>query len=387
MRKYYSVGNYYDMLFQSGKIRNEYRNFFKNDWVHLYITKTFVNLNFFKQYKKYYNYTGENYNESVIIPYLKLEKIRVNRWNGLASELEKEYVKMLSPNIPDSIRGEAKLILFDFYLEKGNIEKAIYILDSIPSSFPQFEFAQLKKILITDELPNSDFLYNYLKINSSKYAGLADLRKKVIFKLLEKNSDDISFVLNKVIKGINPEKCNVLNLVKFCIKNEKWIDCISLIDNAHKTKISFEEYGYLQFFRSKALVGKSNLKEAYENLITLDSLLKDYRKNELSEKELLISKIDSISLEWDSVGLKIDELMNKSQNAKVLVQIDSLKPAFEELSYKIKRYNELVRDAYKRKYDPFNLDVLHEEVKKLLKEFKNMDLKSEGPIEINSLQD
>ncbi|GAF85240.1 unnamed protein product, partial [marine sediment metagenome] len=139
----FSKGKYYEAFFIYGKILVEYPHFFKNDWVHLYLSLCQEHMDMRDVSKINYIKTRKDYPKSKVLPYAALGVMRIHYRNNNSVGVAKLYEYLsIAKNVPDSLVNHARYYRGQQHIRDGEIQEAIQLFKSIPRGHPEYGFAQ-----------------------------------------------------------------------------------------------------------------------------------------------------------------------------------------------------------------------------------------------------
>ena len=141
-RDLYYKENYWDALFVFGQIEKLFPGFFKADWVAYYIGSCFEKLDMRNMAIWRLNRAKTRFAESPVQQYADLDLMRIYYHNNDLSSVIRHFSLFTSEVTTDSLKYHGCYIMGQAYLKKGNFIPAIQLLGAIPSTHPEFLFAQ-----------------------------------------------------------------------------------------------------------------------------------------------------------------------------------------------------------------------------------------------------
>lgn len=251
-----------------------------------------------------------------------------------------------------------------------------------------YPYILVEEMRVWNDANNSDSLNICFLLLKNTKSERSKIRAK---KDMSSKSDILDSLINEGYKILVENK-----LKNNDIKNAlKYLDLLQINSpeeffTKFKSTITEQEkkdrdFIYKYYAKVKRNIDGNKIDSAVVILKELDSIIIKYKNDAIIEMEEVSLEQNDLMQKQAILSLIIDSLIDASQSSYGVMRLDSLQPFFEDNLQKIKRYNELVRDAYKKKYDPFNIDLLHEDVNKTLRELEaKMKLENKIPIDTSN---
>jgi hypothetical protein len=141
LRLYYE-GRYWDAYFVLARIRVEYPDFFKNDWVSYYMASSQEEMDMRSAALESFDKLGARALNSAVQPYATLAKMRIHYRSGEDSALPGLFDALNQPGMSDSLRFCAHYLMGQSKLRLGAYAEALTHLEEIPPKHPDYLYAQ-----------------------------------------------------------------------------------------------------------------------------------------------------------------------------------------------------------------------------------------------------
>ena len=137
----YTEGKYWDAMFIFGRIANEYPDFFKNDFVHLYLGLCEEGLDMRGVATVGLASTAATFNRSVVAPMADLGLMRIAYRNGEHSKVFELLSTISGSGASDSLKYCAYYVAGQSYIATNDPAKAVQYLSILPVNHPDYIFA------------------------------------------------------------------------------------------------------------------------------------------------------------------------------------------------------------------------------------------------------
>lgn len=138
----YFAGNYWNSYFIAGRILTEYPDFFRNDYVLLYMGLNAEGMDMRESANENFNDVQNEFTRSPVVPFAKLGLLRVAYRDGDYSTVNDLYEQINIANSPDSVKQAAAYYRGLVYLNQDLTMEAISMFNSVPAGHDDFVFAQ-----------------------------------------------------------------------------------------------------------------------------------------------------------------------------------------------------------------------------------------------------
>ncbi|MFP4416643.1 MAG: tetratricopeptide repeat protein [Fibrobacterota bacterium] len=371
----FKQGKHWDAYYVFGRIIVEYPDFFKNDWVNYYMGRCHELLDMRASAEKIYNKTKSSYSKSVVVPYSDLGIMRVQYRNGNTAAVENQFSRLNTPNVPDSLKFHAYYLMAESHLNEGNYNKAIQLFDMIPSTHPEFLFAQHSLATAYAMADQSESALGALE-NCLQAIPKNKAEKEIVnrsYLLIgyfffdglggqERSLSKAVTALRNVESGSIYYPQAVLGLAWAAMKAQQWSDCMkeagklkSLTDDpVLRAEASLLE-GYVHMVQQK-------YQQAVDVLAPTSDKLANMSAPSESEKDGAMEEYESIRESYQHVASRSQELALTRQNSMVVSSIDSLKSIQESLQEDIDEQLQFFDSFEQRSFFSRNIDKVREDV-------------------------
>jgi len=329
-------GEFYRAYWIFSQIAVEYPDFFRNDMVSFYQGASLEGMDMRQSAVASFRRTKEDHSRSTAVPLADLGLMRVFYRSGDHSAVEAQFEELNALGVPDSIKFHAYYIMGQSCLQKGDYSRARQLFTMIPENHPDYVFAY-----------HSAAVANMM--NDNIQGAIADLEFVVQIKPANKSQEEVinrSFVflgflyyedlqsegalaravtaLRRVPRGSYYHQDALLGLGWTALKARQWADCITagseLVRNA--TDPILQSEGLLIQAYAQAM------QRRYDPAVTMleDALRRLNAYNPPTESDLAQNKNEygNTRGDYESMGIRIDELGQARQSSVVQTSIDSL---------------------------------------------------------------
>lgn len=384
-RTLFSQGKYWDAFFIFGKIFVEYPDFFKNDWVRLFMGLCQENLDMREFSLENFTATKKLYPRSVIVPFADLGIMRIHYRDGNYSAVRNQFALLNTATVPDSIKFHAYYYMGQTHIKEGEYKKAIQLFELIPDTHPEYVFAQHSLAVasaLTDNLGRAiEALDNTVQVQPKTQEESEIINRSFIFLgyIFYEGLGGQERALSKAVSALRRVPANsyyyedaLLGLAWTALKAHQWTDCI----NACRTLTNVSKKPSIQ---AEAL-----LLEAYTNMM-------DKRYAEAAS--LLHVAMDKINnadvpteeeknarkLEYDNnrgnyfeIAAKANQLALSAQSSLSLTQIDSLVVPQQQTAAKLKSHYKYLDEFARRSFFARNIETVKADVEYALANAERM---------------
>jgi tetratricopeptide (TPR) repeat protein len=364
-------GEYWDAYFALARVRTEFPDFFKNDWVDLYAGRCLEELDMSDAAIELYERTQDANPRSVILPLIDLGLMRAYYRRGVAGGVREQFKRIRDANAPDSLTFHACYLWGQSNMHIGQYHTAHQALDLVPQTHPEYLFAQYSAGVACVELGKpADALQHLLNVSSAVPSSEAEeeLRHKsavmIGYLFLEELQDQPS-VLAKTVAALRSVPSSSmfyaeaqLALGWAALRAQNWADCL---DAGSETMRAADDpvlkaeggllVGYARFYQKNYRGARKVLEPISESL---DELADIPRQPPHLRAETQHG--------YDSVAQSMLFLADKMQSPHVVGMIDSLrreKERFQEGLDEYRRHRDLFarHQLHAKRFDKLRTDV------------------------------
>ncbi|MDR0306050.1 MAG: hypothetical protein LBI42_04330 [Chitinispirillales bacterium] len=374
-------GECYRAYWIFSQIAVEYPDFFRNDMVNLYQAACHECLDLRKSAETIYNRVKDDHSRSIVVPMADLGLMRVYYRNNDFSRVEAQFEELNSLGVPDSIKYHAYYIMGQAAMKRSDFTRARQLFTMIPDNHPDYVFAY-----------HSAAVTNML--NDNIQGAIADLEYVIQLKPQNKAQEEIinrSYVflgylyyedlttegamakavtaLRTVPRGSYYYQDALLGLGWTALKARQWVDCISAGSELARST------------QDPILQSEGSLIQAYahamqRNYVPAVSLLEDAVKklasynipspSELAQKQ---NEYNSNRLDYEQIGLRIDELGQARQSSLIQTSIDSIAAPQTRTKGAIDQYFKFTDEFQRGSFFARSLEQVKEDVDYALARF------------------
>jgi tetratricopeptide (TPR) repeat protein len=333
-RRLYAEGRYWDAFFIFSRLKVEFPDFFKNDWVGLFRSSCQEHLEMREQAVMNYLQVKQQHPNGEVVPYADLGLMRIFYRNNDFVQASNQFVELNRPNVPDSLRHHASYLMGQIFLQQREIRKAIHAFSVIPEDHPEYIFAQhataiSHAILGSDSREILSALENVISSTPRTREAQEMVNRSYLFMGLvfyEENA------LSRAITALRHVPANshfaedaLLGQGWTALKARNWNDCISVGQQLVRTSqrpvlraegMLIQAYGHLlqrEYPRALEL-----LRGAY----TLTQELTIPDQDNLSERNM---QNDNNRMTYHQLAERVEEISLIGQTAHLTGVLDSLR--------------------------------------------------------------
>ncbi len=371
----YTQGNYYDAFFIYGKILVEYPDFFKNDWVQLYLSSCQEELDMREFSFENYEKAKRNYPRSVIMPYADLGLMRLHYRNGNSAGVANQFAKLNAPSVPDSLKFHAYYYQGQMNIKDGEYDKAIQLFKLIPESHGEYIFAQHSLAVayaLSDNLSLAiSALDNVIQMTPKTKAQQETVNRSFIFLgyIFYEGLGGQKRALSKAVSALRKVSATsyyyedaLLGLAWCGLTASQWSDCLNActtLKTTSKKPIIQLEAMLLEAYVN--LVNKKNV-EAVTILRKAESQINALTAPSDNEQSAATLEYDNNRSIYYEIASEANGLALTSQSSFVLAQIDSLRAPQTEYQKKLTDYYIFNDEFARRSFFSRNIDKVREDV-------------------------
>lgn len=358
----YSQGKYYDAMFIYGKLLVEYPDFFKNDWVYLYLSQCQELLNMRDVSYANFNTTKQKYSKSDAIPYADLGLMRLHYRNGNSPGVGKQFALLNNSKVPDSLKYHAYYYQAQTHLKDTEYEKAISLFKLIPDNHKEYPFAQ-HSLAVAYASGNKDLslaieaLDNAVQITPKNKAEEEIVNRSFVFlgyifyeglKTDQRALSKSVSALRKVPNTSYYYEDALIGLAWCALAANQWTDVMeacATIKTVSKKPVLHSEAALLEAYH---LMVNKKYADAIKILTEADKKIKNLRPPTDNEKKSRTLEYDHDLSTYKDIASQTNRLALNSQSSFAVKQIDSLKTPQSEFQNKLKDYY-LFEEEFKRR--------------------------------------
>ena len=360
-RTFLSEGKYWDAFFLFGKIYVEYPDFFKNDYVRLFMGSCQEELDMREFSLENYNETKNLFPRSVVVPLADLGIMRIHYRDANSSGVANQFALLNTPTVPDSIKYHAFYIMGQQHIKDGSYENAIQLFNRIPDTHPQYAFAQHSlgvAYCLSDNIPRAIEAFDNVAQTSATSKEINEIQNRsfvmlgyIYYEGLGGQERTLSKAVS-ALRAIPPTSYYYedaqLGLAWSGLRAKQLADCIAAAKTiqtisdkpVNQCEAALLE-GYCYLVDKKYPDAVNVLTPAYEKISS-------YTPPSEEEKNKTKAMYDDLRGEYYEVASKANDLALTSQSSFVLSQIDSLRPS--QIDFQGKILNNIVSmDEFARK--------------------------------------
>ncbi len=240
----YAEEKYMDALVPLGQILADFPEYKKNDGVQYFIGAAMEHMDMREMAVKNYSRLKEKYPKSLVVPFADLGIMRIAYRNDNKPVIIQQCKTLSDSGANDSLRFHAVYLAAQSHINSGKFCKAINLLKLIPSTHPEYLFAQhsLAVALLNVNEDNErafDALINCVSFNPRTESEGEIINRSFVFLgyLFFRGSVDQSRSLNKAIRSFRkvPPSSHyyqdaLLGSVWTAFCASQWSDCINYCD-------------------------------------------------------------------------------------------------------------------------------------------------------------
>jgi TolA-binding protein len=370
----YFKGEYYRAYWIFSQIAVEYPDFFRNDMVSYYQGACIEGMDMRQSAVMAFKRTKEEHSRSVAVPMADLGLMRVFYRSGDFAAVENQFEELNALGVPDSIKYHAYYIMGQTSMQRGDHTRARQLFTMIPDNHPDYVFAY-HAAAVTNAMADNmqgaiadlEFVIQLKPKNKAQEETINRSYAFLGFLYYEDLSSEGALAravtaLRKVPKSSYYYQDALMGLGWTALKARQWGDCLSA--GAELTKAS----------NDPVIQSEGNLLQAYaqamqKNYSQAVSLLDEASKRLAaysgpSESELASKRNDyeNVRSDYETMGVRVDELGQQRQSSVVQTSIDSLQSPQSKDKSAIDQHFKY-EDEYKRKaFFSRNIEQVKEDI-------------------------
>jgi tetratricopeptide (TPR) repeat protein len=329
-------GEYYRAYWIFSQLAVEYPDFFRNDMVSYYQGACLEFMDMRLSSEATYKRTKEEFSRSIAVPYADLGLMRLYYRSGNHPAVDTQFELLNALGVPDSIRLHANYIMGQAHMQRGEFVRARELFVSIPEGHPDFVFAF-----------HSAAVANMMADNLQ--GAIADLELVIAVEPRNRAEEEMinrSFVFlgllfyeDLTIENALPRAVTALRRVPrtsyyftdallglgwTAIKARQWSDCITA--GAELVRVATDPVLQSEGLLIQAYAHSQN--RNFPQAVTLldDALRRLNAYTPPAEAELAQNRgqYRGVRVNYENIGMRINELGQARQSSVVLSSIDSL---------------------------------------------------------------
>lgn len=420
----YYDGRYWDAYFVLARIRVEYPDFFKSDWVSYYMASSQEEMEMRSAALESFDKLGAYYKNSAVEPYATLATMRIHYRSGEDSALPGLFDALNQPGVSDSLRSHAQYLMGQSKLRLGAYDEALAHLAAIPPGHPDYLYS-LHSLgvlnLLNDNINAAVPLFQRVIEAVPKSPAQAELVNRTLvllgyvyyehYQQFEGNFSKAVSALRMVESHSYYYEDALLGLGWIALKARQWLDCIRVGEALEGTsrRIAIQSEGALlrayafmmqqEYAQSISILEKALLKLSAAQQADTDSLQRRRQRYEgqrlvyqqLSQSAvklassrqslMAIQHIDSLHTHQSALELGLaDDLRFFDEHKRTLLFARSVERVTQDIEYALARSQKMytTRDAQ------LEQQKLFEKQQKLDGEIKNLE-EQIHTIELNNI--
>jgi len=370
-RRLYSEKKYWDAFFVFSRIKVEFPDFFKSDWVDYYRSNCQEELDMRDVATTNYENTIKQYPLSGAVPYSDLGLMRIFYRNGDFAKVANQYVELCKPNVPDSLKFHGAYLMGQTQLQSNDPQKAIQLFGTIPETHPDYVFAQHATAVALIQA-DSDMTQVVAALENSVGAKAeTEAQKEIVnrsylflgYIFYEENAMSKAVVaLRMVPTSSYYAEDALLGQGWTALKSRQWTDCIATGSLLTKTTskpilkcegLLIRAYGHL--LQKDYTTSLSVLTEAYEMVKPL---------SQQSDDTLNYAKMqyESDRMSFNYLAEKIENISQAGQTSAIASQTDSMHVEQEQYVKVFKQYYSFADEFKRTSFFTRSADQIREDV-------------------------
>lgn len=353
-------GKYWDAYFALGRVRTEFPDFFRLDWVDYYSARCLEELGMGRAAVEFYETTRTANPRSAILPLIDLGLMRTHYRRGVAAGVRRTFNSITNTDAPDSLKWHAYYLYGESSMRVGSYSLARRLLSAVPPSHPDFVFAQFSAgIASVEQGQPVDALGHFLKVTTAAPKTLAE--EELCYKaatllgyLFLEDLKTEELALAKAVGAFRkvPERSLFyaqaqLGVGWAALRAQNWGDCIeagtAVMRSSDDPVLKAEGallVGYSRFYQE-------DYRGAQDVLEPVSELLDDLAEIPRQPPHLP----GGVQQGYDSVSTTMVKLAHKAQSSQVLSMIDSLSREQARFGRQLTEFQE--------RFDVFNRHRVH----------------------------
>jgi len=356
----YYKGEYYTAYWIFSQIAVEYPDFFRNDMVSYYQGACIEGMDMRQSAIAAFKRTKEEHSRSVAVPMADLGMMRVFYRSGDFSAVESQFEELNALGVPDSIKYHAYYIMGQTHIQRGDYQAARQLFTMIPENHPDYVFAYHAAAVANAMAENfqgaiADLEF-VIQIKPKNKAQEEAINRSYVF-LGFLYYEDLNTegalaravtALRKVPKNSYYYQDALLGLGWTALKARQWPDCLSAGAELAKTATDPVLQSEGSLLQAYAYAMQKNYSQAVNLLDEASKKLAAYTGPNESDLAANRSEYENVRSDYESMGVRIDELGQARQSSVVQTSIDSLQSPQSKGKASIDQHFKF-EDEFKRK--------------------------------------
>jgi len=332
----YYKGEYYTAYWIFSQIAVEYPDFFRNDMVSYYQGACIEGMDMRQSAIAAFKRTKEEHSRSVAVPMADLGMMRVFYRSGDFTAVESQFEELNALGVPDSIKYHAYYIMGQTHIQRGDYQAARQLFTMIPENHPDYVFAYHAAAVANAMAENfqgaiADLEF-VIQIKPKNKAQEEAINRSYVF-LGFLYYEDLSTegalaravtALRKVPKNSYYYQDALLGLAWTALKARQWPDCLSAGAELAKTATDPVLQSEGSLLQAYAYAMQKNYAQAVSLLDDASKKLGSYTGPNDADLAANRSEYENVRSDYESMGVRIDELGQARQSSVVQSSIDSL---------------------------------------------------------------
>ncbi|MBN1983442.1 MAG: hypothetical protein JW795_18035 [Chitinivibrionales bacterium] len=374
-RTFLSEGKYWDAFFLFGKIYVEYPDFFKNDYVRLFMGQCQEELDMREFSLENYEETKKLFPRSVVVPMADLGIMRLHYRDNNSAGVANQFAKLNSPSVPDSLKFHAYYYQGLQNLRDNDFQNAIQMFSLIPDNHPEYPFAQ-HSLATAYALANNvsraiEALDNVVRYTPRTKEAQEIQNRSLVFLgyIFFEGMDGQERALSKAVTALRKVPNTsfyyedaLLGLAWTALRANQWNDCIAAAKELQSISTKTVNQCEAALLEGYCYMVDKKYTEAVNVLGPANDKIVAYKAPSDEEKAEAKTGYDDNRGNYYDLASKVNELALTSQSSFVIQQIDSLKGPQVDYQGKLKDYYKFNDDFARRSFFSKNASQVKEDL-------------------------
>jgi tetratricopeptide (TPR) repeat protein len=356
----YYKGEYFRAYWIFSQIAVEYPDFFRNDMVSYYQGACIEGMDMRQSAVMAFKRTKEEHSRSVAVPMADLGLMRVFYRSGDFSAVASQFEELNALGVPDSIKYHAYYIMGQTEIQRGDYQKARELFTMIPENHPDYVFAYHAAAVANAMADNMQGaiadLEFVIQIKPKNKAQEEAINRSYVF-LGFLYYEDLATegalaravtALRKVPKNSYYYQDALLGLGWTALKARQWPDCLSAGAELVKTATDPVLQSEGSLLQAYAQAMQKNYAPAVSLLEEASKRLESYSGPSEADLAANRNEYENVRSEYETMGVRLDELGQARQSSVVQTSIDSLQGPQSKSKASIDQHVKF-EDEFKRK--------------------------------------
>jgi tetratricopeptide (TPR) repeat protein len=377
----YFEGKFFEAYWIFSQIAVEYPDFFRNDMVSYYQGACLEGMDMRQSAVSSFRRTKEDHSRSIAVPMADLGLMRVFYRSGDYSAVEGQFEELNALGVPDSIKFHAYYLMGQTAIQRGDYQRARQLFTMIPEGHPDYIFSYLSAAVanvhadnIQGAIADLEFVIQIAPKNKSQEEAVNRAFVFLGYLYYEDLASEGSLAravtaLRRVPRNSYYYQDALLGLGWTALKARQWVDCLSAgADLVSATSdVVLQSEGLL--IQSYALAMQGNYGRAITMLDDAMKRLGTFTPPSESELNQRRSGYQDTRGNYESMGMRIDELGQARQSSVVQTSIDSLQNPQSRMKTSIDDHFKFEDDFRRRSFFSRTYEQVKEDIEYALARF------------------